>query len=215
MTAAASHAVRPGDAAPGFTLPAIHRDGSVSLADYRDRSPLMLAIFRGLYCPFCRRGIAQFGAAREKLRAQGVEALAVVASDLERARLYFKYRPAAVPLLADPGLVTHRAYGLPQTPIDEKVVAMAADAKINPTGELPGPTPLLEAVTILNRKDGYPDSEPDSREWAHQGALFCGQFLVDASGTVRWSQIEASEGPSGFGKFPSESDLMVATRALA
>jgi peroxiredoxin len=41
--------VRPGEPAPEFTLPAANREGSVSLADYRGRSPLLLALYRGLY----------------------------------------------------------------------------------------------------------------------------------------------------------------------
>ena len=79
--------LQPGERAPEFTLPAIHRDGTVSLADYREQAPLLLALFRGLYCPFCRRGIAQLGMTAEKLEALGVETLAVVATQVERARL--------------------------------------------------------------------------------------------------------------------------------
>jgi peroxiredoxin len=41
--------IRPGDVAPDVRLPAVTREGSVSLADYRGRSPLLLALFRGLY----------------------------------------------------------------------------------------------------------------------------------------------------------------------
>jgi len=41
--------VAPGEPAPDFTLPAAHGDGMVSLADYRGRSPVLLALFRGLY----------------------------------------------------------------------------------------------------------------------------------------------------------------------
>ena len=41
--------VAPGEPAPDFTLPAAHGDGTVSLADYRGRSPVLLALFRGLY----------------------------------------------------------------------------------------------------------------------------------------------------------------------
>jgi peroxiredoxin len=39
----------------------------VSLDDYRGRSPVLLAMFRGLYCPFCRRSIAQLGTTTDKL----------------------------------------------------------------------------------------------------------------------------------------------------
>ena len=41
--------VQPGERAPDFTLPAANREGTVSLADYRGRSPLLLALYRGLY----------------------------------------------------------------------------------------------------------------------------------------------------------------------
>ena len=86
--------VQPGEPAPDFTLPAADREGSVSLADYRGRSALFLALFRGLYCPLCRRNIVQMGQAREKLQAVGVEMLGVVATKPEHARLYFRFHPA-------------------------------------------------------------------------------------------------------------------------
>ncbi len=41
--------VQPGEPAPDFTLPAANREGSVSLAEYRGRTPLLLALYRGLY----------------------------------------------------------------------------------------------------------------------------------------------------------------------
>ena len=50
MTTAERRApVQRGEPAPDFTLPAANREGSVSLADYRGRSPLLLSLFRGLY----------------------------------------------------------------------------------------------------------------------------------------------------------------------
>lgn len=45
--------VRAGDAAPEFELPWADRDGSVALRDYLGRSPVFLALFRGLYCVHC------------------------------------------------------------------------------------------------------------------------------------------------------------------
>jgi peroxiredoxin len=41
--------VQPGERAPDFTVAAVNRRGSVSLNDYRGRSPLLLALFRGVY----------------------------------------------------------------------------------------------------------------------------------------------------------------------
>ncbi len=50
MTTVESRApVQPGEPAPDFTLPAVNREGSVSLTDFRGRSPLLLALYRGLY----------------------------------------------------------------------------------------------------------------------------------------------------------------------
>jgi peroxiredoxin len=39
----------PGEPAPDFVLPSGHGEGTVSLADYRGKSPVLLALFRGLY----------------------------------------------------------------------------------------------------------------------------------------------------------------------
>jgi peroxiredoxin len=39
----------PGEPAPDFVLPSGHGEGTVSLAEYRGRSPVLLALFRGLY----------------------------------------------------------------------------------------------------------------------------------------------------------------------
>src|SRR5438105_9334195 len=106
--------IEPGEAAPDFTLPAVDRNESVSLADYRGRSPLFLALLLGLWCPFCRRQLVQLGGFDDKLKPLGIESLAVVATAPENARLYFKFRPTRVRLAADPALTTHRAYGVPK-----------------------------------------------------------------------------------------------------
>ena len=74
MTSAESRPpVAPGDHAPDFTLPAVDGKAPVSLADYRGRSPVFLALLIGLWCPFCRRQIAQIGANEAKLKPLGVE----------------------------------------------------------------------------------------------------------------------------------------------
>src|SRR5437899_170214 len=104
MTHPSSRPLQPGDPAPDFMLPAVQTDNIVSLSDYRGRSPLFLALFRGLYCPFCRRAIAHMAGSAEKLKPLGFESLAVVATDLENARLYYRFRPMRVPLAVDPSL---------------------------------------------------------------------------------------------------------------
>lgn len=99
-----------GDRAPAFSLPTVNREGSVSLAEYHGR-PLLLGLYRGLHCPFCRRHLAQLDLTREKLTDVGVETLAVVNTPVTAARLYFKHRPTRVLLASDPESATHRCAG--------------------------------------------------------------------------------------------------------
>src|SRR5262245_14711013 len=115
----ASMLLRPGDPAPNFALPTVNQEGQVSLEDYRGRSPVLIGLFRGLHCPFCRRQVVQLGTTRDKLKALGVETMAVVNTPLERARLYFKYRPARVLIAADPEAETHQSFRLPRGTVVE------------------------------------------------------------------------------------------------
>jgi peroxiredoxin len=213
--------VQPGEPAPDFTLPAADRQGTVSLADYRGRSPLLLALFRGLYCPLCRRSIVQMGLAREKLQAVGVEMLGVVATKPEHARLYFRLHPARVPLAADPEMTALQAYGVPKPLVTPERLQYFQSVRVNPYGELPEPVPRTEVVATLNRLDGYQLTETDQDDaqqqwrWDHATQLI-GQFLIDRGGIVRWGNIEgAKEGDALLGKFPSDEELLAAARALS
>jgi peroxiredoxin len=138
-----------GDRAPSFTLPAVNREGIVSVDDYLNKSAVLVGLYRGLHCPFCRRQLVQVGASQEKLRAAGVETVAILNTPAERARLYFRYRPTRVVLLADPDAATHRAFGLPWIELiaDEAATqwphratqAQLLAVPVNPTGETISP----------------------------------------------------------------------------
>lgn len=207
--------IQPGHLAPDFTLPAVDRDGTVSLADYREQSPLFLALFIGLWCPFCRRAIAQMGTTEVKLKAVGVEALGIVASRPENARLYFKYRPTRLRLAADPEMTTQLAYGVPKPAATPELMQQMAATRINPTGELPEALPIPEVAAALARADGYVPTETDQTEMQRQWPQLKGQFLIDREGIVRWANIEcAVEGLAGVGKFPTDAEILAAVRAL-
>lgn len=217
--------LEPGDPAPSFVLPAINRDGTVSLDDYRGRSPVLVGLFRGLHCPFCRRQLVQLGTTQEKLRQLGVEVLAVVNTPVERARLYFGYRPSRVLLAADPEAATHRAFGVPAFEVVEDdgavqwpwrmTIPRFKAALINPTGELPSPRDGFEANAALNEMDGFTPTEVDAQIVAAHGTQLAGHFLVDRLGVIRWAHVEAGARPEDIGRFPSDEEILAAARALS
>ena len=207
--------VAPGEPAPDFTLPAVDRQETVSLADYRGRHPLLLALFVGLWCPFCRRSIAQMGTIESKLKPMGVETLAVVATTPENARLYFKFRPTKLRLASDPELSTHRAYGLPKPVSTPEFMKALETTSINPDGMFPEPLPIMQAAETLSKADGYVENPTDKAEAERQWPQLKGQFLIDRQGIVRWANVEcATEGAAGVGKFPSADEIVAAVRSL-
>ncbi len=194
--------IAPGQPAPDFTLPAADREGTVSLSDYRGRHPVLLAIFRGVYCPFCRRQIAQLGLTAETLRERGVETLGVVATSAERARLYFRFRPARIPLGADPGLVTHSAYGLPRFPLSDELMRSIDAAALAWAHDVGVPAQAGSAYATVDALDGFQPLPSDEREVEQHQAQFIGQFLIDRDGIVRWAGVEDRPGD-----FPSDASL--------
>ena len=219
------HTLQPGDTAPAFELPAVNREGLVSQASLRGRS-FLIGFFRGLHCPFCRRQVAQLAGIQPVLHAAGIETLAVINTPLERARQYFSYRPTPVLLLSDPDCRTHRAFGVPHIeflPQDSSEqpewpwrasMAQFEAARVNPTGELPEPMQPMASNAALNAQDGFELDDADHAILANHGTQLVGHFLVDAAGTVGWSQIEARDGPNSLCIFPTTAQIIAAAGNL-
>ena len=215
-----------GEAVPEFNLPAANRDGVFSLADLRGQA-FLIGFYRGLHCPFCRRQVVQLGAVQPALRAAGMETLAVINTPVERARLYFRHRPTPVTLLSDPDCVTHQAFGLPRIfflPEGSTVqpewphrstMDQFGAARINPTGEMSEPTQPMAANGVLNARDNFQMEEVDDAILAAHGTQLVGHFLVDATGVVRWMQIEAPDGPNSLCTFPTAAELIAAAGSLS
>ena len=215
MTRMSERPLQPGDPAPDFALAAIQSDRTISLADYRSGQGLFLALFRGLYCPFCRRSIAQMATNAEKLKPLGVESLAVVATELENARLYYRFRPMRLTIAVDPELSTHHSYGIPRVVVTPEVAAVMESVRINPTGEFAEPMPIGDAAAELDRIDKFQRTDVDRRDEERQFPQLTGQFLIDPRGTIRWANVEgASEGPAGMGQFPTFDELRAAVERV-
>ena len=188
----------------------MHEDRTISLADYRGKTPLLLGLFPGLYCPFCRRALAQMAATSDRLKSLGVDSLAIVGTELDNARLYFKFRPTRMALGADPQLTTHRSYGVPRPePTPELMQMMEQHAtSTRPESSLrrcPCPPPAAALAAL----DGYQSTPTDQRDCEATFTQLKGQFLIDRDGIVRWAHIECGkEGLAGMGKFPSHDELL-------
>jgi hypothetical protein len=147
-------------------------------------------------------------ASSEQLRSLGIDSLAIVGTDLDNARSYYKFRPMRLALGADPHLTTHRSYGVPRPERTPEMMQMMEQTYINPTGELPAPLPVAAAAAALSALDGYQITPTDEREQVTSNQLK-GQFLIDRDGIVRWSHIECGkEGLSGIGKSASHEELL-------
>jgi peroxiredoxin len=208
--------IRPGDPAPDLSLPLIAEDRVVSLADYRGRRALFLAIERGLFCPFCRRHIAHLGLTRGKLDALGVDVLTVVGTRLDRARTYVAGRPMPVPMAADPMHQAHRAFGLPRFAFTPETDARMSDARIDPFGDLPAPRRMKDLAGELERADPpYEWTAADQQAFDAGQLVLTGQFLVDRDGIVRWANVEGGrDGLAGLAGFPSEKEILSAARTI-
>ena len=217
--------LQPGDRAPNIVLDAITREGKIALEDYRGHSPILVGLFRGLHCPFCRRHIAAQAQLDGALREKGIETLTVVNTPIDRARLYFRYHPLPNLLAAaDPDRVSHRAFGLPNIEFTQnetewpRKVGMDVLMSMPPVdmpGELPGPMARPAAAEYLNNKDGYEMTDADQRMAATGTGQLFGQFLLDREGIVRWTFTEVPDGGQRMFGAPSPQELMSAVSQVA
>ncbi|WP_429813251.1 peroxiredoxin-like family protein [Ensifer sp. B1-9] len=215
--------LQPGDRAPNVVLDAITQEGQIALDDFRGRKPVLVGLFRGLHCPFCRRQIAAMAQLDGALRERGIESLTVVNTPIERARLYFRYHPVPNLLAAsDPERVSHRAFGLPNLEFtadeDEwprKIAQSTLMAmKVKLPGEMPEPMDPMAAMVFLDKADGYEVTEADERMIATGAGQLVGEFLLDRDGVVRWSFTEVPDGGKNLFGVPRRDELMSVASAM-
>jgi peroxiredoxin len=214
-----------GDVAPDFSVPLVHENGHATLAEYRGRRGVLVGLYRGLHCPFCRRHLAQMNLVRARLEALGVATLAIVNTPLDRARLYFRNDGKGMRIGADPERRVHEAWAVPklavvapesrtapwpvQTTIDEFL-----GARINPTGEMPAAVNPIESNDVLNAIDGFQMTPADEHIRERHGTQLVGLFLLDRDGIVRWRYVEAETSPNDIGRIPGLPEIVEAASRL-
>lgn len=99
----------PGDAAPDFTLPAA--DGTtVSLDAYRGKR-VILYFYPAAMTPGCTKQACDFRDSLASLTAAGFVVLGVSKDTPAKLATFVERDALTFPLLSDPGLEVHRAYG--------------------------------------------------------------------------------------------------------
>lgn len=100
-----------GAAAPEFTLPGVD-GGDVSLASLLERGPVVLAFYRGGWCPYCNLELRALQAALPEIEAAGGTLVAVSPQLPDNSLSTSQKLDLAFPVLSDVGNIVARKYGL-------------------------------------------------------------------------------------------------------
>lgn len=150
-----------GQQAPDFTVES--SDGQrVSLRELTAKGPVLLAFYRGGWCPFCSFQIRELVKAFPEYRQRGVTPVAISVDRVEEAARTGATYEIPFPVLSDPDLAAHAAF---------RVLHTADDAEVE-------------------RLRGFGmDIEKVSGRKHHQFAV-PSLFLVDTTGRVRWAHAD-------------------------
>lgn len=179
-----------GTPAPNFRL-ASAQGGEIALEDYRGQRNVVLWLSRGLYCPFCRRYMAQLHLGYKEIQEREAEILEVTYSTPEEARLYFQQYQLRFPYLCDPEWAVFRLYGL--STIRKGVGAMAATMAVSIATEM---------SDRLFRGERSASPAPYMKRYGSTD-MEQAVFIIDKSGVIRYVCTTSS-----FGGLPSNAEYL-------
>ena len=154
-------ALRPGDAAPDFTLPAAG-GGTVQLSALLENGPVVLTWYRGGWCPYCTRQLAGYSRAIDQFTAAGATVVALgpeLQSYAEDTKQEFD---GQFPVLIDRDLAVAQKYGLRYT------LPAATFARYEKFGELSSRNGSSDGVLPLSAT-----------------------YVIAPDGTIAWAYIKA------------------------
>ena len=158
---AAEQALKEGEQAPDFTLPdALGR--TVTLSDLLKRGPVVIAFYRGAWCPYCNLQLHAYQQAFPQIQALGASLIAISPQTPDHSLSLAEKQALTFPVLSDVGNQVARNYRLVFT-MDEAV--RAAHKQIG--ADLP----------TYNGDKSWELPMP-------------GTFLLDQSGTVRLAFVD-------------------------
>jgi peroxiredoxin len=193
----ADHHPLAGTPAPEFRLQAAGGK-EIALSDCRGRRNVVLWFSKGLFCPYCRRNMAQLSQGYADIQARSAEILQITHNTIDEAELYFRSYRLAMPYLCDADRAVHLRYGVP---MERQSIGAVLDntvrscAMVTKDFVLRGEKSPVPVVPILRM--GARNQPPQL------------VVLVDREGTARWVH------PIGpFDALPSLADLIAQLDAI-
>jgi peroxiredoxin len=160
-TGAAGKALKEGEQAPDFTLPTA-RGLAVRLSDLLLKGPVVIAFYRGQWCPYCHLALRAYQRALPQLQSSGISLLAISPQTPDHSRALAKKLELTFAVLSDVGNRVARQFGLVFS-IDEAVRWAHQRVGAN--------------LPTFNGDDSWE-------------LPMAGTFLVDRSGTVRLAFVD-------------------------
>ena len=159
----ASHALKPGQPAPDFTLPSAAGE-AVTLAHLLAQGPVVLLFYRGNWCPYCNVQLRAYQQILPELAQHGATLVAVSPQTPDFTALTVSEKALSFPVLSDTGNTVARQYGL-----GYRVGQEVADT--------------LRSVGIdLSAYNGTSDDE----------LPLTATFVIGSDGVITWSWVEAN-----------------------
>jgi peroxiredoxin len=121
MSDASSQALKEGVQAPDFTLPDV-RGASVTLSHLLMQGPVVIAFYRGTWCPYCNLQLRAYQQALPQIQAQGASLVAISPQTPDNSLSMAEKNELTFAVLSDVGNQVARQFGLVFT-IDEAVRA--------------------------------------------------------------------------------------------
>ena len=180
-----------GTPAPHFRL-ASAQGPEVALTDYCSQRHVILWFSKGLFCPFCRRHMAQLRLGYPEIQQRGGELLQVTHNTPEEARLYFQQYDLHMPYLCDAERVVHELYGIRL--VQRSVVEVARTFAVSSAAV---------ASDRLRRGEKSPSPMPYFKRYGFSQDSPQAVFIVDKLGIIRYVYTSGT-----IGAIPSNAELL-------
>ncbi len=153
-TGIAERALKPGDAAPDFTLPnALGKP--VGLGELIADGPVILNFYRGSWCPYCNLELRAYQRELPRIRERGAGLAAISPMVPDESLSVAEKNALEFPVLSDPGCTVAEAFGIVFT-VDQRIQEMYVTRLGNDLPKLNGDDTfrLPLAATYVIGKDG-------------------------------------------------------------